>query len=56
VSYFTSYAASVGDATDSTARIFGRDGAPWLTTRHCAGLNRHVTQPPASGQSDPANF
>jgi hypothetical protein len=56
VSYFTSYAASVGDATESAARIFGRGGAPWLTIRHCAGLNRHVAQPPASEQSDPANF
>jgi hypothetical protein len=56
VSYFTSYAASVGDATDSTARIFGRGGALWLTIRHCAGLSRHVAQPPASEQSDPANF
>jgi hypothetical protein len=26
----------VGDATDSTARIFGRGGAPWLAIRHCA--------------------
>jgi len=30
-------------------------GAPWLTIRHCAGLNRHVAQPPASKKSDPAN-
>jgi hypothetical protein len=54
--YFTSYAASVGDTTDSTAQIFGCGGTLASNPTLCAGLNRHVAQLPASEQSDPANF
>jgi hypothetical protein len=54
--YFTSYAASVGDTTDSTAQVFGCGGTLANNPTLCAGLNRHVAQLPASEQSDPANF
>jgi hypothetical protein len=54
--YFTSYAASVGDTSDSTAQIFGCGGTLSANPPLCAGLNRHVAQLPAAQQSDPANF
>ena len=55
-SYFTSYAAANGDTSDSTAQIFGCGGTLAANPQLCAGLNRHVAQLPASGQSNPANF
>jgi hypothetical protein len=54
--YFTSYAASVGDTSDSTAQIFGCGGTLAANPVLCAGLNRHVAQLPAAQQSNPANF
>ncbi len=54
--YFTSYAASVGDTSDTTAQIFGCGGTLASNPPLCAGLNRHVAQLPAAEQSDPANF
>ena len=55
-SYFTSYAASEGDTSDSTAQIFGCGGTLAANPPLCAGLNRHVAQLPAAQQSNPANF
>ena len=55
-SYFTSYAAANGDTSDTTAQIFGCGGTLAANPQLCAGLNRHVAQLPASGQSAPANF
>jgi hypothetical protein len=55
-SYFTSYAASAGDTSDSTAQIFGCAGTLASNPPLCAGLNRHVAQLPAADQSNPANF
>jgi F5/8 type C domain/Beta-1,3-glucanase/Putative Ig domain len=54
--YFTSYAASEGDTTDSTAQIFGCGGTLAGNPSLCAGLNRHVAQLPTAEQSNPANF
>jgi hypothetical protein len=54
--YFTSYAASAGDTSDSTAQIFGCAGTLANNPPLCAGLNRHVAQLPAADQSNPANF
>jgi hypothetical protein len=54
--YYSSYAASVGDTTDSTAQIFGCGGTLASNPSLCAGLNRHVAQLPASEQTNPANF
>jgi hypothetical protein len=54
--YFTSYAASAGDSTDSTAQIFGCGGTLSANPPLCAGLNRHVAQLPAAQQSDPSQF
>ena len=54
--YYTSYAASVGDTSDSTAQIFGCGGTLSANPPLCAGLNRHVAQLPAAQQSNPANF
>ena len=54
--YFTSYAASVGDTSDSTAQIFGCAGTLANNPPLCAGLNRHVAQLPSAQQSNPANF
>jgi hypothetical protein len=54
--YFSSYAASVGDTSDSTAQIFGCGGTLSANPTLCAGLNRHVAQLPAADQSNPANF
>ncbi len=54
--YFTSYAASVGDTSDTTAQIFGCGGTLASNPPLCAGLNRHVAQLPAAQQSNPANF
>jgi len=54
--YYTSYAASAGDTSDSTAQIFGCGGTLASNPPLCAALNRHVAQLPASEQSDPANF
>ena len=55
-SYYTSYAASVGDTSDSTAQIFGCGGTLSANPTLCAGLNRHVAQLPAAEQTNPANF
>ncbi len=55
-SYFTSYAASVGDSSDTTAQIFGCGGTLSANPSLCAGINRHVAQLPTSEQSTPANF
>jgi F5/8 type C domain/Beta-1,3-glucanase/Putative Ig domain len=55
-SYYTSYAASVGDTADSTAQIFGCGGTLAANPTLCAGLNRHVAQLPAADQTNPANF
>ncbi len=54
--YYTSYAASVGDTSDSTAQIFGCGGTLAANPTLCAGLNRHVAQLPAAQQTNPANF
>jgi hypothetical protein len=54
--YYSSYAASVGDTTDSTAQIFGCGGTLAGKPSLCAGLNRHVAQLPASEQSNPGQF
>ena len=54
--YYTSYAASVGDTSDTTAQIFGCGGTLAGNPPLCAGLNRHVAQLPAAQQSNPANF
>jgi hypothetical protein len=54
--YFTSYAASEGDTSDSTAQIFGCGGTLSANPPLCAGLNRHVAQLPTAQQSNPANF
>ncbi len=54
--YYTSYAASVGDTSDSTAQIFGCGGTLANNPTLCAGLNRHVAQLPAAQQTNPANF
>ena len=54
--YYTSYAASVGDASDTTAQIFGCGGTLAANPQLCAGLNRHVAQLPSAQQSNPANF
>jgi hypothetical protein len=54
--YYTSYAASVGDTSDSTAQIFGCGGTLSANPPLCAGLNRHVAQLPTAEQSNPANF
>ncbi len=54
--YYTSYAASVGDTSDSTAQIFGCGGTLSANPTLCAGLNRHVAQLPAAEQTNPANF
>jgi hypothetical protein len=55
-SYFTSYAASVGDTSDTTAQIFGCGGTLAANPVLCAGLNRHVAQLPSAQQSIPSNF
>ncbi len=55
-SYFTSYAASVGDTTDTTAQIFGCAGTLANNPTLCAGINRHVAQLAAAQQSVPSNF
>jgi hypothetical protein len=54
--YYTSYAASVGDTTDTTAQIFGCAGTLQANSQLCAGINRHVAQLPVASQSTPANF
>jgi hypothetical protein len=54
--YFTSYAASEGDTSDSTAQIFGCGGTLSNNPQLCAGLNRHVAQLPVSQQSDDTQF
>jgi hypothetical protein len=54
--YFSSYAASVGDTSDSTPQIFGCGGTLANNPPLCAGLNRHVAQLPAAQQSDPSQF
>jgi len=54
--YFTSYAASVGDTSDTTAQIFGCGGTLSANPVLCAGINRHVAQLPASQQSTPSLF
>jgi F5/8 type C domain/Beta-1,3-glucanase/Putative Ig domain len=54
--YYTSYAASVGDTSDSTAQVFGCGGTLANNPTLCAGLNRHVAQLPTAQQTNPANF
>jgi hypothetical protein len=54
--YMTSYAASEGDTTDTTAQIFGCGGTLSNNPPLCAGLNRHVAQLPTAQQSDPTQF
>jgi hypothetical protein len=54
--YFTKYAASVGDTTDSTAQIFGCAGTLASNPQLCAGLNRHVAQLSPAQQSNPRKF
>jgi F5/8 type C domain/Beta-1,3-glucanase len=54
--YYSSYAASVGDSSDTTAQIFGCGGTLSNNPPLCAGINRHVAQLPAAQQSVPANF
>jgi hypothetical protein len=54
--YYTSYAASVGDTSDTTAQIFGCGGTLSANPPLCAGINRHVAQLPTAQQSTPANF
>src|SRR5438067_10927274 len=54
--YMSSYAASVGDTSDTTQQIFGCSGSLAGNPTLCAGLNRHVAQLPPAQQSDPANF
>jgi hypothetical protein len=54
--YYTSYAASVGDTSDTTAQIFGCGGTLSANPPLCAGLNRHVAQLSTADQSNPANF
>jgi hypothetical protein len=54
--YLTSYAASEGDTTDTTAQIFGCGGTLSNNPPLCAGLNRHVAQLPTAQQSDPSQF
>ena len=54
--YYSKYAASVGDTTDSTAQIFGCAGTLANNPAFCAGLNRHVAQLPAPEQTNPAHF
>jgi hypothetical protein len=54
--YFSKYAASVGDTTDSTAQIFGCAGTLASNPQLCAGLNRHVAQLPIAQQSNPKRF
>ncbi len=54
--YYTSYAGSVGDTSDSTAQIFGCGGTLANNPTLCAGLNRHVAQLPTAQQTNPANF
>jgi hypothetical protein len=55
-SYYTSYAASVGDSSDTTAQIFGCGGTLSANPQLCAGINRHVAQLPAAQQSTVSNF
>jgi hypothetical protein len=54
--YFSSYAAANGDASDSTAQIFGCGGTLAANPQLCAALNRHVAQLPLAQQTNPANF
>ncbi len=54
--YFTSYAASVGDTTDSTAQVFGCGGTLASNPQLCAALNRHVAGETTAQQQNPANF
>jgi hypothetical protein len=55
-SYFTSYAASAGDTSDTTAQIFGCGGTLAANPQLCAALNRHVAGLSTADQSNPANF
>jgi hypothetical protein len=54
--YFSAYAASVGDSSDTTAQIFGCAGTLATNPQKCAGINRHVAQLSGDQQSNPANF
>jgi len=54
--YLTAYAAAHGDATDTTAQIFGCGGTLSANPPLCAALNRDVAQLPLAEQSNPANF
>ena len=54
--YYKSYAASVGDTSDTTAQIFGCAGTLATNSQRCAGINRHVAQLSAAQQSVVSNF
>jgi Ricin-type beta-trefoil lectin domain/Beta-1,3-glucanase len=54
--YYTGYAASVGDSSDTTAQIFGCAGTLSNNPQLCAGINRHVAQLPVAQQSTVSNF
>ena len=54
--YYKSYAASVGDTSDTTAQIFGCAGTLATNAQLCAGINRHVAQLPIAQQSVASNF
>jgi hypothetical protein len=54
--YYKSYAASVGDTSDTTTQIFGCAGTLANNSQLCAGINRHVAQLPLAQQSVVANF
>ena len=51
-----SYAASVGDTSDSTAQIFGCGGTLSANPPLCAGLNRHVAQLPTARAVEPGQL
>jgi len=54
--YYNSYAASVGDSSDTTAQIFGCSGTLANNPQLCAGINRHVAQLPVAQQSTASGF
>jgi hypothetical protein len=54
--YYTSYAKSVGDSSDTTAQIFGCAGTLATNAQLCAGINRHVAQLSVAQQSVASNF
>ncbi|GAA2010940.1 hypothetical protein GCM10009839_01130 [Catenulispora yoronensis] len=54
--YYSAYAASVGDSSDTTAQIFGCAGTLATNAQFCAAINRHVAQLPVGQQSTPGLF